>query len=60
MFEPQENLAPILKFPLKSMEKMPMAELFDEDGTISDGYLTFITNSVIEMKENGRQICMVL
>ncbi|ETW08330.1 hypothetical protein H310_00940 [Aphanomyces invadans] len=51
MFEPQDIMQPILKFPFRDMNVTPCAEVFDDE--TNEMYLSFECNSVIEMKERN-------
>uniref|UniRef100_K3WM84 BEACH domain-containing protein n=1 Tax=Globisporangium ultimum (strain ATCC 200006 / CBS 805.95 / DAOM BR144) TaxID=431595 RepID=K3WM84_GLOUD len=52
-FEPQDINLPILRFPFRDMQRMPMAELFDQSGGDCGVYLSFETKTIVEMKERG-------
>ncbi|RHZ33993.1 hypothetical protein DYB37_003517 [Aphanomyces astaci] len=51
MFEPQDVMQPILKFPFRDMDESPCAEIFDEES--NELYLSFDCNAVVEMKERN-------
>ncbi|RLO04652.1 hypothetical protein DYB28_006904, partial [Aphanomyces astaci] len=51
MFEPQDVMQPILKFPFRDMDVSPCAEIFDEES--NELYLSFDCNAVVEMKERN-------
>ncbi|CAK4686895.1 unnamed protein product [Aphanomyces euteiches] len=51
MFEPQDPMLPILKFPFRDMPISPGAEVFDEES--GELYLSFDCNTMVEMKERN-------
>ena len=51
MFEPQDSMLPILKFPFRDMAVSPGVEVFDEESGAL--FLSFNCSTVVEMKERN-------